>query len=95
MTAEAAYDDPDDPVGILGLLPDEYRAQFFDDYNNAVENARRPEGFRALRETLRLWRLRAEAYSRPGYGDRLAAARRGDPADFVPAARVVSTWTER
>jgi hypothetical protein len=95
MTAEAAYLDPDDPVGILGLLPDEYRAQFFDDYNNAVENARRPEGFRVLRETLRLWRLRAEAYSRPGYSDRLAAADRGDPADFVPAVQVIPTWTDR
>jgi hypothetical protein len=48
MTAQPVHDNPDDPVEILRLLPEEYHAQFLDDYNDAVEDARRPEGFRAL-----------------------------------------------
>jgi len=93
MTAHLVDDSrPDDPVEILRLLPEDYHAQFLDEYNDAVEDARRPEQFRALQELLRLWRLRAVAYSSPGYEDRLAAARHGDPADFVPAARLIRSW---
>jgi hypothetical protein len=93
MTAHPLHEDnPDDPVEILRILPEEYHAQFLADYEDAVRSARRPEQFRALQELLRLWRLRAVAYSSPGYGDRLAAAREGKPADFAPAARVARGW---
>jgi hypothetical protein len=95
MTAQPVHDNPDDPVEILRLLPEEYHAQFLDDYNDAVEDARRPEGFGALQEMLRLWRLRAVAYSSPGYGERLAAARAGGPGRFVPADRVIPGWPRR
>ena len=56
------------------MLPEGYRAQFLAEYTVAVEGVRRPEQFRQLQEMLRLWRLRAVAYSGPGYEDRLAAA---------------------
>ena len=93
MTAHPVYDsDPDDPVEILRALPEQHHAQFRAEYAAAVEGARRPEQFRQLHELLRLWRLRAAAYSAPGYEQRLAAARGGSAADFVPAAQVIPGW---
>jgi hypothetical protein len=88
VTAQLAYDSgPDDPVAILRTLPAEYHEQFRAEYAAAVEGARRPEQFRRLHELLRQWRLRAAAYSSPGYAGRLASA----PAqrDAVAAAQVI------
>jgi hypothetical protein len=63
MAAQSAYEyDPDDPVEILRMLPDRFHARFLDEYDDAVEDARPPEGYRGLRRMLRLWRLRAAAY---------------------------------
>lgn len=84
--------DPDDPIEILHVLPEEYHAQFRSEYAAAVDGARRPEQFRQLAEMLRLWRLRAVAYSRPGYAGRLAAAPEGHAADVVPAGRLIPSW---
>jgi hypothetical protein len=96
VTAHPVDDhDPDDPVGILSVLPEEYHAQFLIEYTAAVEGARRPEQFRQLQELLRLWRLRAVAYSRPGYDERLAAVRLGRAADFAPAEYVIPGWSGR
>jgi hypothetical protein len=55
--------DPDDPVETLEILPAQYRAQFLDEYEAAVGEARHPEHFRSLHDLLRLWRLRALTYS--------------------------------
>jgi hypothetical protein len=75
VTAHPACDsDSDDPVEILHALPAEYHEQFRAEYDVAVERARRPEQFRRLHELLRLWRLRAAAYSSPGYARRLSGA---------------------
>jgi len=96
VTAHPVDDhDPDDPVGILSVLPEEYHAQFLIEYAAAVEGARRPEKFRQLQELLRLWRLRAVAYSSPGYDERLAAVRRSRAADFAPAEHVIPGWSGR
>jgi Family of unknown function (DUF6247) len=57
----------------LAVLPEGYHAQFLAEYTAAVEGALRPEQFRQLQELLQLWRLRAVAYSGPGYEVRLAA----------------------
>ena len=96
MSAHPADDhDPDDPVGILAVLPEGYHAQFLAEYTAAVEGARRPEQFRQLQELLRLWRLRAVAYSGPGYEERLAAARHGRAADIAPAEQVIPSWPGR
>ncbi|HEV3293045.1 MAG TPA: DUF6247 family protein [Streptosporangiaceae bacterium] len=82
MTAHPVYDsDPDDPVEILRALPEEHHAQFRAEYAAAVRDARRPEQFRQLHELLRLWRLRAVAYASPGYAERLAEARAGQPSE--------------
>ena len=93
MTAHPVDDhDRDDPVGILAMLPEGYRAQFLAEYTAAVEGARRPEQFRQLQEMLRLWRLRAVAYSGPGYEDRLAAAPHGRAAGIALAEQVIPGW---
>jgi Family of unknown function (DUF6247) len=60
---------PDDPVEILRVLPAEHRAQFLVEYETAVDGARRPEQLRQLHDLVRLWHLRAIAYSDPGYGE--------------------------
>jgi hypothetical protein len=93
MTAVPADDcDPDDPVEILAVLPARYHQQFQADYEAALTGARRPEEYRRLRHVLRLWRLRAVAYSDPSFEDRLEAARSGTgtriPAEQIPGWNV-------
>jgi hypothetical protein len=96
VTAHPVDDhDPDDPVEILTVLPEGYHAQFLAEYAAAVEQARRPEQFRELQELLRLWRLRAVAYSSPGYEERLAAASHGRVAGIAPAEQVIPGWPGR
>jgi hypothetical protein len=93
VTAHPAYDsDPDDPVEILDALPEEHRGQFRAEYAAAVDGARRPEQFRQLHDMLRIWRLRAVAYSSPNYAGRLAAAEGGHSAGSAPAERVIPGW---
>lgn len=96
MTAHPVDDhDPDDPVGILAVLPEGYHAQFLAEYAAAVEGARRPEQFRQPQELLRVWRLRAVAYSSPGYEERLLAAGHGRAAGIAPAEQVIPGWPGR
>jgi hypothetical protein len=93
VTANPAYDsDPDDPVEILHVLPEEYHAQFRAEYAAAVDGARRPEQFHQLQEMLRLWRLRAVAYTSPGYRERLIDAPEGRASDAMPATQLIPSW---
>jgi hypothetical protein len=62
-----------------------------------VTAARRPDRYHELHHLLRLWRLRAVAYSDPGYESRLQAMRdamrtgqRGTPIE-----EIVPDWHER
>lgn len=77
------------------MLPEEYHAQFLAEYTAAVESARRPEQFRQLQELLRMWRLRAVAYSGAGYEERLAAASHGAAAGAAHAEQVIPGWSGR
>ena len=77
------------------MLPEDYHAQFLVEYGAAVEGARRPEQFRQLQQLLRMWRLRAVAYSGPGYEERLVAASRGGAAGAVGAEQVIPDWPGR
>jgi hypothetical protein len=96
MTAHPISDlDPDDPVEILRILPGVYHSQFLAEYEAAVDGARRPEEFRRLHDLLRLWRLRAIAYSDPGYDARMDSAREGRAADFAPAEQIIPGWPRR
>jgi Family of unknown function (DUF6247) len=70
---------PGDPDQILTALPDEYREWFLSDYRAALRSAwEEPEGYRALRWTLRTWATRAALYSDPAYQGEVAAIRRGE-----------------
>lgn len=82
----------DDPAEILRILPGQYHEQFRSEYVSAVEQARDPEGFRGLAELLRRWRLRAAAYSEPGYAERLAQAKAGETSDDVVAEQLMPGW---
>jgi hypothetical protein len=80
------------------MLPAQYREQFMTEYEAAVAGARQPAYYRRLRTLLRLWRLRAAAYSDPGFEARLAAAQAamaGDQWDGIPARDVVPDWDEK
>ncbi|WP_267900270.1 DUF6247 family protein [Kribbella turkmenica] len=50
--------------------------------------------FQHLREVLHLWRLRAVAYSDPGYEQAMEAAREGRDDDFIPAEQVIPGWSD-
>lgn len=93
MAAEARVvdPDPDDPAAILRLLPEQHHAQFLGEYAIAIEQARRPEQYRMLHELLRLWRLRATAYSDADYPSRLRTAD-STADDDVPAERLIPGW---
>ncbi|MDQ6740993.1 MAG: DUF6247 family protein [Actinomycetota bacterium] len=77
------------------MLPGGDHAQFLAEYTAAVEGALRPEQFRQLQELLRMWRLRAVAYSGTGYEERLAAASHGGAAGVAPAEQVIPGWPGR
>jgi Family of unknown function (DUF6247) len=95
VTAQPADDyDPDDPVEILAVLPAGYHQQFLAEYDAAVAGARRPEQYRQLHHLLRLWRLRAAAYSAPDFEARLEAARAGSDVG-TPIEQVVPDWDRR
>jgi len=99
VTAQSAHEhDPDDPVEILRVLPSQFHEQFLAEYDAAIANARRPEHYHELHHLLRLWRLRAAAYSDPGYETRLQAMReavRTGRRDGTPIEEVVPDWAER
>lgn len=78
MSAQPISDvDPDDPVVILSQLPAKHRDQFLREYYPAAAEAAKELGrYAALRDLLRLWRLRAVMYSDPGYDAALAESRR-------------------
>jgi hypothetical protein len=93
MSAQPLDDyDPDDPVEILRVLPNRFHDQFLAEYRAAVEGARQVEHYRQLHDLLRLWRLRAVAYSDPGYESRLQAVRDGRDGDFTSADQVIPGW---
>jgi hypothetical protein len=99
MTAQPAHDyDPDDPVEILRVLPARYHRQFLAEYDKAAASARRPEQYRDLHHLLRLWRLRAVAYSDPEYETRLrdlqTAVRTGSRGG-TPIEEIVPDWNEK
>jgi len=99
VTAQSADEyDPDDPVEILRVLPTRFHGQFLAEYDAAVTGARRPEHYHELHHLLRLWRLRAAAYSNPGFATRLEAiqdAVRTGRREGTPIDEVVPDWAER
>src|SRR6185437_4805744 len=95
MTAQPVPDfDPDDPVEIMRVLAARYHGQFLAEYDEAAASARRPEHYHLLHDLLRLWRLRAIAYSDPDFEARLRAVSRG-ASDGTPAEEIIPGWAEK
>jgi Family of unknown function (DUF6247) len=95
MSAQPVQEfDPDDPMEIMRVLPARYHDQFLADYDAAAASARRPDQYHELHQTLRLWRLRAAAYSDPDFEARLEAAR-STPGHGTPIEDVVPDWAEK
>ncbi len=101
MSAQPVHDiDPDDPVEILRVLPAEFHDQFLTEYYEAAsEAARQVDGYRRLRDLLRLWRLGAVAVSDPGFEERLRAVREavrtGTLEGSVAIEEAVPDWPDR
>lgn len=95
MAAELIQDDdPNDPEVILRDLPERERAQFLQQYHEAVDAAHDPAGYRSLRRLLHAWRLTAIATRADGYYEELDAVRNGT-ARTVPADKAIPDWQER
>jgi hypothetical protein len=76
---------PEDPGEILRLLPSRWHEQFLAEYRSALDAARDVSRFQELRDVLKLWRMRAVAYSGPGFEEAMQAARDDRAQEFVPA----------
>ena len=87
----AEREDPLDPQQILDRLPADERASFLEQYQEAVENARDPAGWKQLRRVLRLWRFHADAVGDSGYWEALEAAR-GPVSDGMPLEEAVRLY---
>jgi hypothetical protein len=92
VSAEPAErEDPLDPQRILDQLPADERGSFLEQYQEAVDSARDPAGWRQLRRVLRLWRFHADALGEPGYREALDAAR-GPVSDGMPLEEAVRVY---
>ena len=87
----AEREDPLDPQQILDQLPADERGSFLEQYQEAVEHARDPAGWKQLRRVLRLWRFHADAVGNPGYREALDAAR-GPVSDGMPLEEAVRVY---
>ena len=70
-------EDPLDPERILRDLPERERENFLGQYQEALDGARDPAGWKHLRRVLRLWSFMAIAASQPGHYEARAQARAG------------------
>ncbi|NEA35523.1 DUF6247 family protein [Streptomyces sp. SID13031] len=95
MTAQPHQESPDDPAEILLVLPAKWHEQFLQEYHGALDAAHEVWRFQQLRDVLHVWRLRALAYSRPGFEEAAQAAREGRADEFIPADQVIPGWAER
>jgi hypothetical protein len=93
VTAESLppQQDPDDPAEILAMLPDRWHDQFLAEYRSGLDAAREVGQWPRLRALLHRWRLRATAYSDPGFDLAAQAARRARPEDLIP----LPGWDDR
>ncbi|WP_433164969.1 DUF6247 family protein [Kribbella sp. CA-247076] len=95
MAAQVVQGPLDDPGEILRVLPVKWHEQFLGEYRTALQAARDVRRIPELRVMLRLWRLRAFAYSSPGFEEAMEAAREGRDDEFVPAEHVIPGWPDR
>jgi hypothetical protein len=96
MSAQPVHDaeDPRDPLVILSRLPEDARPAFLTEYRAAVDTARDPVGYRALRDLLQSWSVLAVAYAKPDFAQRYSEVRDGT-GDYVTLEEVVARRHER
>lgn len=87
-------EDPRDPEVILERLPEQERGEFLRQYQEAVEAAHDPAGYKRLQQVLHVWSLAVIATNRPGYYDNLGAVTKGT-ARTVPVEAAVPDWQQR
>jgi hypothetical protein len=87
-------EDPRDPQVIRARLPERERAEFLRQYQEAVEGAHDPAGYKGLQRVLHVWSLAVVAANRPGYYEDLAAVTEGT-ARTVPAEAAIPDWEQR
>lgn len=92
--------EPDDPLVVERMLPEDLREQFLAEYRDALRAAYPPGGYVNLRIMLRRWRMAAEVAASAAYQheeDRSRqAAETGDFTGYVPWEQVSGTdWRER
>ncbi|GAA3573176.1 DUF6247 family protein [Kribbella ginsengisoli] len=95
MTGQPRQGSLEDPSQILRLLPAKWHEQFLSEYRGALDAAHEVSRFPQLRDVLHLWRLRAAAYSDPGYDQALQATRDDRTDEFVPAEQAITAWFDR
>jgi uncharacterized protein DUF6247 len=95
VTAQPHQESPDDPAEILRVLPAKWHEQFLQEYHGALDAAHEVWRFQQLRDVLHLWRLRALAYSQPGFEDAAQAARDGRAGEFISADQIIPGWADR
>lgn len=93
MTAEPwGEPEPDDPAQILSVLPSLWHRQFLAEYRTALDAARTDvRQWSELRAVLHRWRLRAAAYSAPGFEAAAVAARSTDAKNL----HLIPGWEAR
>lgn len=82
---------PGGPAGILGMLPERWHEQFLGEYQAAAPAVAR-DARQQLGELLARWRLRALAYSDPGFEAAAQAARDARPEDLNPVPGLSGWW---
>ncbi|MFC6161275.1 DUF6247 family protein [Kribbella jiaozuonensis] len=95
MTAQPMQSSPEDPSEILRLLPARWHEQFLSEYHSALDAAHEVWRFQQLRDVLQLWRMRAVAYSAPGFDEAMQATREDRTDEFVPAEQAIPGWPDQ
>ena len=93
-TEPVQVDDQNDPEVVLRDLPERERAEFLQQYHEAVDAAHDPVDDRQLQRLLHAWRLTVIATSRAGYYEELAAVLSGK-AQTKPAEEAFPDWQEQ
>lgn len=91
MSAQPVHDgeDPRDPQTILRDLPEDARPGFLAEYRAAVDAAKDPAAWPALRDLLQSWSLLAVAYAKPDFTQRYEEVR-DSAGDYVTLEEVVA-----
>jgi hypothetical protein len=79
MSAQPIHEeDPQDPQVILRDLPERERPVFLRQYQDAVDAAHNPAGYKRLQRLLHAWSVKVIAVNTPGYYEAIDEAKNGE-----------------